>query len=333
MNEIMRELTEKFPNQLSEALKIATNSNLTFGKGFRNVLISGLGGSGIGATIVSNWISDSIRIPVTVNKGYFLPSFAKKNTLVICSSYSGNTEETIKVLHDAYRVGCKIVCISSGGKMIDFCKKNGLDFIQVPGGMPPRTCSGYSLVQLMHILTFFKLIPAKLYKQVEKIPDFLTKEQENLQKITNKLADKLQDKMPIIYADEKFEGLAIRYRQQINENSKMLCWHHVIPEMNHNEMVGWREENQNLAVLFLKNKGDYPRNEQRAQINEETIKKYTSNIFTIHSKGRNLIEQSFYQIHLCDLLSIYLAEKRGFDAMDIDVINHLKSTLEKLAWK
>lgn len=332
MNEKMRELTENMPNQIREALAISSKSLLTPSKGIKNIVISGLGGSGIGATIVSNWIYDVCKLPVTINKGYFLPNFVKKNTLVICSSYSGNTEETYHVLEQAHKFGAKIVCISSGGKMIDFCKSNQLDYIQVPGGMPPRTCLGYSITQLVHILVFNKMIPTKMYKQLERIPDFLDRETANLQKLTAKLAANLYDKMPILYSDERFEGVTVRYRQQINENGKMLCWHHVIPEMNHNEMVGWRDENSNLAVLFINNQLDFNRNVQRRNINEEAIRKYTPHIFHIQSKGRNIIEQSFYHIFLADLLSIYLAEKKGVESMEIDVINHLKATLEKSSW-
>jgi len=332
MNEKMRELTEAFPSQLSKAIEIAANSNLNFQSGIKNIVISGLGGSGIGATIVANWIYDTCKVPITINKGYFLPAFVKKNTLLICCSYSGNTEETFKVLEDGFQTGAKIVCISSGGKMIDFAKKHQIDHIVIPSGMPPRTCLGYSIVQLMHVLSFFKLIPIKLYKQLAKVSDFLAKEQKNLDKISKQLSDKIFDKLPILYSDEKMEGVTVRYRQQINENSKMLCWHHLIPEMNHNEMVGWRDENENLAVLFINSKSDYIRNSQRRDINETAIKKYTPHIFHIDSKGRNLIEQSMYHIHFADLLSMNLAEKRGFEAMEIDVINHLKGTLENLSW-
>jgi len=332
MNEKMRELTENFPNQVRESIEIADKSMLTAAKGIKNIVISGLGGSGIGASIVSNWVYDSCKLPITINKGYFLPNFVKKNTLVICSSYSGNTEETMHVLDQAYKSGAKIVCISSGGKMIEFCKAHSIDYIQVPGGMPPRTCLGYSIVQLMQVLTFNKFIPGKLFKQLIRIPDFLKKEEASMQKLSSKLCDKIFDKMPIIYGDERFEGVVIRYRQQINENAKILCWHHVIPEMNHNEMVGWREENPDLAVLVIDNNLDFKRNVQRREINEETIRKYTPNIHHIQSKGRNLIEQSFYHMFFGDLLSIYLAEKRGFEAMEIDVINHLKSTLEKTSF-
>lgn len=332
MNEKMRELTERFPAQITEALVIAQNSSLRSAKGMKNIIISGLGGSGIGASIVSNWIIDYCKLPVYINKGYFLPGFAKKNTLVICCSYSGDTEETYKVLLDAHRVGSKIVCITSGGKMLQYAKKHDLDVIEIPSGMPPRTCVGYSILQLMYTLSFNKFIPSKLYKQCINIPQFLLKEQPSLQKITAKLAENLHDKIPILYSDEKFEGVTIRYRQQINENAKMLCWHHVIPEMNHNEMVGWRDRRDNHVVIFINNKTDYSRNVHRREINEEAIRNYTSNIIHINSKGRNQIEQSFYHIHLCDLLSIYLAEKRGVESMEIDVIDHLKSTLENKSW-
>jgi glucose/mannose-6-phosphate isomerase len=124
----------------------------------------------------------------------------------------------------------------------------------------------------------------------------------------------------------------IRYRQQINENAKMLCWHHVIPEMNHNEMVGWRDRKDNHVVIFINNKSDFMRNVHRREINEQAIRKYTPHIMHLDSKGRNQIEQSFYHIHLCDLLSIFLADKRGVESMEIDVINHLKSTLESKSW-
>lgn len=332
MNETMRDLVINFPNQITEAVTIANKSTLTPYGGIKNILISGLGGSGIGATIVSNWVIDTCKAPITVNKGYFLPSFVKKNTLAICCSYSGNTEETINVMELAHKAGAKIVCISSGGKMIDYCKKNKLDHIVVPGGMPPRSCLGYSLVQLVKALTFYKLAPIKLFKQLESSAAFLTKEQKSIDKLTLKLAEKIFDKMPIIYSEDKMEGVAVRYRQQINENSKMLCWHHVIPEMNHNEMVGWRDKNDHLAVLFINTKSDFSRNIQRKNLNEATIKNYTKNIFNINSKGRNSIEQSMYHIHFTDLLSIHLANIRNLESNEIDVIIQLKASLEAQAW-
>jgi glucose/mannose-6-phosphate isomerase len=328
MKKTMRQLVLEFPNQLTRSIEISKKSNLNLSFKPKNVFISGLGGSGIGATIVTNLVSDASKLPIVINKGYFLSKFVDNKSLVICCSYSGNTEETVHVLHQAFETGAKIVCITSGGKMLDFCIKNNIDYIQIDGGMPPRACLGYSMVQLVYVLTAFKVIKNSLYKKLDALADFLTKNQKEIDSKSKALANKIFDKIPVIYSEDKFEGVAVRYRQQINENSKMLCWHHVIPEMNHNEMVGWRDQNNQIAVLFLVNNADFERNTERKMLNEEVIKNYTSNIFNIKSKGRGLLEQSFYQIHFADLLSCHLAEIRGYDASEIDVINNLKGALD-----
>ena len=328
----MRDLVVRFPQQLKKAVEISESAKLTSRSGIKNVLITGLGGSGIGATIVTDWTRDCAKLPISVNKGYFLPNFVKKNSLVICSSYSGNTEETYNVLEQAHKSGAKIVCISSGGKMVEFCKKNKIDYIQIPDGMPPRSCVGYSMVQVLKILTFFKIVPNKVFKQLNGGIKLLEKEQKNIDQYTKQISELIYNKMPILYSEDKFEGVTIRYRQQINENAKMLTWHHVIPEMNHNEMVGWVEENNNLVVLFINNALDFSRNIQRRKLNETTIAQYTKNIINIHSKGKNIVEQSLYHIHLADLLSVHLADRRGVDSVDIEVINKLKSALEKQPW-
>jgi glucose/mannose-6-phosphate isomerase len=127
-----------------------------------------------------------------------------------------------------------------------------------------------------------------------------------------------------------FEGVATRFRQQINENSKMLCWHHVIPEMNHNELLGWRTNVNNLAVVFFRNKLDFKRNGMRIDINKKVLSKYTQNITEVWSKGESLIEASLYHINLGDWVSWYLSEINNVDAIEIDVINFLKNELAKV---
>jgi glucose/mannose-6-phosphate isomerase len=144
------------------------------------------------------------------------------------------------------------------------------------------------------------------------------------------IAEKLKDKTPVIYATTYNEGIAIRFRQQLNENAKILCWHHIIPEMNHNELVGWTQKNDHLSVIIFLDKDEYFRNMTRVEINKEVIKKYASNITEIYSKGNSAIEKAIYFIHLGDWVSVLLAELRGVDAVEVNVINHLKSTLSKI---
>ena len=134
----------------------------------------------------------------------------------------------------------------------------------------------------------------------------------------------------MIYTANGFEGVGIRFRQQINENSKMLCWHHVIPEMNHNELLGWRVNTDKLGVVFLRNKCDYNRNQIRMEINKEVLAKQTDNIYEVWSNGESKIENSLYHIHLGDWVSWYLSEMNNVDAVEIDVINFLKGSLAKL---
>lgn len=324
----MKQLVDNFSKQLSEALQIGRNSKIQPSKNsIQNIVISGLGGSGIGGSIVSQLVEAECSAPITIIKGYFLPAFVGKNTLLIISSYSGNTEETLNAMQMGIEKGAQIVAITSGGKVEEICQKNGFDFIKVPAGFPPRSCLGYSLTQLFFILKSFGLIKLDFENALEKSILKLENFKSEIQDKAKHLATFLENKMPVIYCEDRFEAVAVRFRQQINENSKVLCWHHVIPEMNHNELVGWTSKNENLAVVIFRNESDYFRNNARIEINKTVIEKYTSNLIEIYSEGETDLERAIYLIHLGDWASCYLADLRGVDAVEINVINHLKNSL------
>jgi glucose/mannose-6-phosphate isomerase len=327
----MKTLIEQFPAQLEEAMAIGSAATITRAKSkIRNVVVTGLGGSGIGGNLVSELVAQQLKVPMLVNKDYHLPAFVDKSTLVIVSSYSGNTEETLSAMQMAFNKGAKIVCVSSGGKTIDFAKANGLDYIQIPGGNPPRSCLGYSSVQQLFILYKLKLIKKSFQRELKTAIKLLTRKQNAIKAEAEKVAKKLQDRIPIIYTVAEYESVAVRFRQQLNENSKMLCWHHVVPEMNHNELVGWRKESSDWAVVYLRNETDYERNQKRIEINKEVINNYTNNIIEIWSKGKSKIERTYYLIHITDWISLYLSEMNAVDIMDIKVIDHLKNALAKV---
>lgn len=326
---LMKNLVEKFPEQLSEALNIAKASKISGPKDIHNVLITGLGGSGIGGTIVSELANRQSKVPVLVSKDYFIPAFVNENTLVIVSSYSGNTEETISAMQLAMEKKAQIVCITSGGKVKEIAEKENFDHIIIPGGNPPRACLGYSLVQLLHVFEMKEILTFDYRKQVEEVISLLVAEKENIHKEARAYAQKLHKKIPVIYCLGTTEGVAVRFRQQINENSKMLCWHHVIPEMNHNELVGWTEKNENLAVCILRTSFDYERNLTRLDINKSIISKYTSTVFEIMGEGSTPLVQALYLIHLTDWVSCYLADLKNIDPVEVKVIDYLKSELAK----
>ncbi len=327
----MKTLVANFSKQLSEAILIGENAKLTESNNpISNILICGLGGSGIGGSILNELVIKNANTPITISKGYFIPAYVNDQSLVIISSYSGNTEETLNCLELAIAKNAKIVCVTSGGKVLEISKSKKIDHIIVPGGMPPRSCLGYSLTQLFFILAFFKIIDSYFINDLEAAIKLIEKEEKNIISDANIIAKKLVDKTPVIYATTYYEGIAIRFRQQLNENAKVLCWHHIIPEMNHNELVGWTKKDDNLAVIIFIDKDEYFRNVARVDINKEVIKKYTSHITEIYSKGNSEIEKAIYFIHLGDWISVILGELRGVDLMEVNVINFLKSALSKI---
>jgi glucose/mannose-6-phosphate isomerase len=326
----MRTLVEGFPGQLEEALVIGKNAVLSDNPHpVRNVLISGLGGSGIGGTIAAELAFDDCPVPVTVTKGYFLPQFTDQHTLVIISSYSGNTEETVACLEQAIARKAHIVCITSGGKVAEIAKANDLSLITIPGGMPPRSCLGYSLVQQLFVFMRYKLMSPKVLASLEASVELLKTEQAAIRIEGEQVAAKLHGRMPVIYCTTAYEGIAVRFRQQLNENAKVLCWHHVIPEMNHNELVGWAGGSEEISVVLFNDPDEYERNNYRIAINKDIIRRYTPHFTEVPAKGKSRIEKAFYLIHLGDWASVFLANLRGVDAVEVNVINFLKGELSK----
>lgn len=324
---MMKALIDNFPNQLQEALAIANAATLTTASTtITNVVIAGLGGSGIGATILQEYLLDKSALPITVIKGYVCPTSVSNTTLFIACSYSGNTEETIFTTKAALAKGAKIVIISSGGILIDIAQQHALNFIQVPGGMPPRACLGYSLTQLLQVCNFFNIASINVNDEITNTIQLLITEHQNILTIAKAAASILHKRLPIIYTMSN-EGVVIRFRQQLNENSKMLCWHHVIPEMNHNELVGWADSHDDAVVVVVRNDNDYARNNMRYDICKPIFEKYAHSILELHSKGTTDLQRIFYHIHLGDWISIILSELNEVDAMNIDIINHLKGHL------
>jgi len=326
----MKALIDDFSTQLTDALEIGKNSSLSpASQPIKNILISGLGGSGIGGKIVSQLVENESSVPISTNNNYFIPAYIDENSLVIISSYSGNTEETLSAMNLAIENKAQVACITSGGKVLDKAKELGLNHIVIPGGMPPRACLGYSMIQLFYLLNHYGIINEGFEAQIQKGVQLITEEKNNILEEAASIAQLLLGKTTAIYCSAQYEGVAIRFRQQLNENSKMLCWHHVFPELNHNELVGWRQEDDSRAIILFRDPIDFDRTQRRMEISKDVFRQYTPHIYEIWCKGSTPIEKSIYFIHLCDWASYLLAEKNNMDAMEIDVINMLKTELGK----
>jgi glucose/mannose-6-phosphate isomerase len=327
----MYDLIRLFPDHLQEALTIGRNARLGKPDGpYANVVITGLGGSGIGGRIAAQAVAGEAKCPIEVFNNYYLPAYVGKGSLVIACSYSGNTEETLAAMQQALDKGARVACITSGGTMLETAKAKGLDHIVIPGGNPPRTMLAYSLTQQFFLLKHYGIISSDHDAAIARAAEHLKQDQEAIKAEAKALADKLHGKRAVIYSEASTEAVAIRFRQQLNENSKELCWHHAIPEMNHNELVGWAGGDNGLAVVLFRHADDHERSQVRMEINKEIFAKHTPDIIEVWSKGEDKLGRQLHLIHLGDWASWYLAEKKGVDAVEIGVINMLKGRLAEV---
>jgi glucose/mannose-6-phosphate isomerase len=327
----MKSLVEAFPQHLVEALTIGQAAQFeNTDRQFENVVISGLGGSGIGGKIVSQLVADSCCLPIVCTNDYTLPAFVGSKTLVVISSYSGDTEETVAAYQEAKQKGATISCITSGGKIAGFAKEDGFNCIHIPGGNPPRSMFGYSSVQVLYTLKAYGIYSGDFESELKNTIELLNSEKDALRTATKNLAQKIVSRIPILYSEANYEGVAIRWRQQINENSKMLCWHHIFPEMNHNELVGWTGGDNRVAVLLIRAEDDHKRSQIRMEICKKLMAEKCDTIEEIWAKGSSRLERAYYLIHFGDWLSIDLAELRNEDATAIPAIIFLKNELSKI---
>jgi len=332
---MMKELIQGFSNQLLESIKIANSATLSPAKSpILNIVVAGMGGSGIGGTLMKALTNDEVKVPIDVTKSYDIPGYINSNTLFIACSFSGNTEETLSAAGKAKQLGAQIVAITSGGKMGAFASENGYDQITIPGrSNSPRASIGYSFVQIFHILHFHGLIPSRHFEEIESSAHSLEKQSSEIQNLAKELTSYFKDKLPILYGDTKYEAVLIRAQQQIAENSKQLSHVNVFPEMNHNELVGWKFPDavyNNAATVLFRTSYDHPRTVIRMNVCKDIFTKIAGSVFELHAKGTSFIEQSIYLINVLDWTSYYLAEANGVDPFPVDVINFLKDELAKV---
>ena len=329
-----------FPKNIDEALKIAKKFKFKnkYDK-IENVVIAGMGGSAIGGDIVLALGKENIDIPLTISRNYTLPNWVNKNSLVICSSYSGNTEETLSCLEDALKKNAQICGITTGGILKSKLNELNKDVFITPSGLQPRAALAYSLIPISKILE--KLDVLKIGFDIW-LDEFL-KNINNYQEVyrlesqknpTYVLAKNIYKKIPIIYADNStLSVVATRMKGQISENSKMLVYQSNLPELNHNEIVGW-ENNLNIidnfVIIWLKDKNDHERNKYRQNITENILNEIKIKQFSVEVEGNSFQERFLHMLHFGDWLSYWCALLHKTDPTPVLKIDRLKNSLESL---
>ena len=328
----MKTYIKEFPNHIENAIGIADKFVGQFNLNHvSNIIISGQGGSGIAGCIVKNIFYNKISIPIIINQDYKIPNFANDKTLFISSSYSGNTEETITAFHAAVKKKCQIICICSDGELLSLAKENNYNYITIPKGGAPRAMLAYSLTQLLFILELLHSGSNgvnDLKIEMQSISKSLLKNQKEIMTLAMSIADRIGQKMPFIYTYPELEGLAIRFKQQLNENSKRHALFNIIPEMNHNEIVGWSRKSTCSVPIFIDG-SSCDSNKKRLRITTKQIRTKVDDCITIKYDSNSYKEEYFYFLHVIDWVSLFLAENDGVNPDEIDAIHFLKNELKK----
>jgi glucose/mannose-6-phosphate isomerase len=336
----MHGLIAAMPEHLEDGMAVGNAANLSGLKpsNVEVILVAGMGGSAIAGDIARSFLSDEIRVPLLVVRNYRLPAFAGKSALVICSSYSGNTEETLAAYDDAKSKGAQILAITSGGTLAQKAQTDNVPVASIKGGLPPRAALGYSFATLLTLLSrlgFCDDHSAELKDTIESLKSNIGK--YGLEAKDNPaidLASYFHGCLPIIYAGcEKLEAIATRFRGQINENAKTLAFTNFFPELNHNEIVGWHilhGLDDKFRILILEDQDDHKRIKARIEIVGEYLSQKGFGEKILDSEGKSPLERIFNLIQLLDFTSYFLSLLNGVDPYPVAAIDYLKDRLAKM---
>jgi len=310
-----------FPKQISDTINNA--SSLSISSDYDKVVIMGMGGSAIAGLIVKDLLP---QINIVIERNYIPNTAINQNTLVIVSSYSGNTEETLSYYHSAKELTNNIFGITSGGKLLEALKDDNKSYYILPEGYPPRSATGYALTVLVRLLDS-SLLEDISVDLLQSYSDKLSLEEST----AHVLAKKIYPTIPIIVTEESTTSIGFRLKSQLNENSKMLSYNITLPEMNHNEIVGWqgKEIDKNiLSLVWIDIR--YNKNIKRMNITNNILKDRvaSNNHIDVPSEiASHRLASCLYLVNYVDWLSYWCAYSHNVDIMNIDNIDTLKKSM------
>ena len=331
-----------FTQQIFESQKIFKASKLKIKKdSFSNILYLGMGGSAIAGDIIFDVLFNELTLPMQVVRSYHVPASCKKTSLVVASSYSGDTEETLHALEEAQKREAQIIAVTSGGKLLDMAKRNKWPYLLIPGGFPPRQAFGYLFFLSYQIVceSIGKKTSEEELSGLTHLAEaiILTNNEETAEGKTfaKDLALQIKNKIPVIYASAPFlTAIATRWKNQFQENSKSMAFSNIIPEMNHNEIVGWEMKNkalQDFLVIFLENQHQNARIDARINLTKNIIRDRGIDVVEVYAEGTTLLQQLISLIIIADWVSYYLALLYENNPASIINIDYLKGELKKQA--
>lgn len=298
------------------------------------LIVAGMGGSASGARLAIGALGSRLTRPAVVADGYSLPGWAGPSTLVLLSSYSGNTEETLAAYDRAAELGAPRLVASTGGALVERARRDGVPVIPIPGGFQPRAAIGYALVSALEAAALAGAAPS-LRSEIEAaadLADALAAEwgpESDDASQAKALARALHGTVPVIAGAELAAAAAYRWKCQFNENAQLPAFASALPELNHNEVVGWESARElgRFSYVSLEDGGSHERNRLRAELTAEIAAAGADPVVRVDSRGSSRVERLVSLILLGDLVTIYAAVLRGADPVDIPAIDSIKASL------
>jgi glucose/mannose-6-phosphate isomerase len=315
------------PDQLRDALWRVESARLEASDA-AGLLICGMGGSAIGGNLANAALGDRRTKPLMVIRGYSLPSWTTPEWTVLCSSYSGNTEETLACFSAAEAVGARRIVVSTGGALVDQAREAGVPVVGLPGIFQPRAAIAYMFTAAAEVAALCGAAP-RIHTEIDAAAAFLAAESETLRARAAEIATELEGKVPVVYGVDLTGPVARRWKTQVNENAKLPCFYSELPEADHNEICGWNEvaAESRLAAIFLEDSDQHPRERRRIELTAAAVGDAGATAVRVETAGETRVARLLWGTMLGDLVSLELAERRGVDPLPVEPIERFKEAM------
>ncbi|MBS1679299.1 MAG: bifunctional phosphoglucose/phosphomannose isomerase [Actinobacteria bacterium] len=314
------------PDQLRDALWRIESARLEPAPS-AGLFVCGMGGSAIGGDLAAAAIGDRLTAPMLTVRGYALPSWATPEWTVLCSSYSGGTEETLACLEAAEALGANRLVASTGGPLVDRARETAVPVVGLPGIFQPRAAVAYMVVVAAEVAWLAGVAP-HLHTEIDTAAAFLADRAETLQQQAREIAALVGEAVPVVYGADLTAPVARRWKTQVNENAKSPAWWGELPEVDHNELCGWSGGGGDGPVaLLLEDRDQHPRVARRFELTARSIEPGAAAVLRVETAGETRLERMLWAVMLGDLVSLELARLRGVDPLPVEAIERFKEEM------
>jgi glucose/mannose-6-phosphate isomerase len=292
------------------------------------LIVCGMGGSGAGGLLARAVLGDRLSLPLTSVRDYEFAPWASPERVVLCSSYSGNTEETLACFDAAEAVGCTRIAATTGGALAEAARAAGVPVIPFPAALQPRAAVGYLFVVAAEVAALAGAAVA-IRTEIDAAAQTLAEARDSLVERSVDLANAIEGTIPVIYGNDLTRPIAYRWKTEVNENAKQPAFWNEMPEMGHNEIAGWAQGSGSelFSAIFLLDSDQHPRQRRRMELTAELIEGDVTHVDLVELEGESRTARMLQALMLGDLVSLHLAARRGVDPTPITAIEQLKDRL------